>query len=205
MKQAQNLSGRSFGKWVVLSKSDSVKGKSRWLCQCECGKERVVVGQTLLNGSSKCCVKCSARVGNVSHGLCKGGKLLEYGIWRSMKDRCLNSNCSRYVYYGGRGICICDEWIKSFESFYKYIGPKPFSGASVDRIDNNGNYEPGNVRWATKLQQSANTRKQKYGICVTQWSKEYNLDRFHVTKFLKEGFTLDEIQKKVKKHFKKYD
>ena len=84
--------------------------------------------------------------------------LPEYSSWAGMKQRCYNKNAPFYKYYGGRGIIICDEWLHSFEAFYKHIGPRPTPNHSVDRIDNDGNYAPGNVRWATHSEQMLNTR-----------------------------------------------
>lgn len=81
----------------------------------------------------------------------------ESTAWRDAKRRCTNPNCKKWERYGGRGITMCDEWMNSFEQFFAYIGPKPTSQHSLDRIDNDGNYEPGNVRWATKQEQARNT------------------------------------------------
>lgn len=82
----------------------------------------------------------------------------EYRSWNGMKQRCYNTNNPAYPSYGGRGIIVCEEWKKSFESFLDHIGPKPSKEYSLDRIDNNGNYEPGNVKWSTPIQQSFNRR-----------------------------------------------
>jgi hypothetical protein len=93
----------------------------------------------------------------------------EYTIWRSMKARCLNRNHSGFAYYGGRGISICDRWLRGdgdrsgFQCFLADVGPRPSRNHSIDRIDNDGNYEPSNVRWATRSQQMCNRR-----ICTTQ-------------------------------------
>lgn len=93
-----------------------------------------------------------------THGM-KG--TTEYAIWRSMKARCLNSNHEHYADYGGRGITVCDEWLSSFEAFYAHVGARPSRRHTIDRIDNNLGYFPGNVRWATWEQQAANRRPRK--------------------------------------------
>jgi len=205
LKGINNLLGKSFGKWTVIAQSESrYGGRAYWNCKCECGIEKEVSGQSLIDGRSTQCTKCSPRDGGLKHGGCSGGKIPEYHIWNSMKNRCHNLNDKGYPNYGGRGITVCKKWIESFEEFYSYIGQQPFPGASIDRIDNNGNYEPGNVRWATRKQQAANTRRQKHGVCVSQWSKEKNLDRFHVAKALKNGLTLEQVEKKVLKEFVEY-
>ena len=95
---------------------------------------------------------------NYRHGF---WKTKEYSIWNAMRQRCTNPNSQRWKHYGGRGIKVCDEWLKSFVSFYEHIGPKPGPEYSLDRINNDGNYEPGNVRWATIIQQANNQRRNR--------------------------------------------
>jgi len=84
-----------------------------------------------------------------------------YGVWKGVLYRCYNKNCKRYQYYGGRGITVCDRWRK-FEAFFEDVGLRPGPGYSLDRIDNNGNYEPSNVRWATLSQQAYNRRPKSH-------------------------------------------
>jgi hypothetical protein len=85
-------------------------------------------------------------------------KTKEHEAWQAMIGRCHREEHISYPWYGARGIKVCKEWRKSFEAFYNYIGPAPSNKLTVDRIDNEGNYEPGNVRWATRHQQAANKR-----------------------------------------------
>ncbi len=101
----------------------------------------------------------------------------EYIAWKSMKQRCYNKNIKAYNDYGGRGIIVCDEWLNDFIAFFNYIGVKPNKEYSLDRINNNGNYEPGNVRWANKTDQINNRRifkNNKSGIRGIGWNKKYN-------------------------------
>ncbi len=98
--------------------------------------------------------------GNIKHGLASSKDKItpEYTLWRNIKDRCLNKKNKSYKYYGGRGISICELWVNDFSAFLNDVGPRRGKHLSLDRIDNNGNYEPGNVRWATHKTQMNNTR-----------------------------------------------
>lgn len=144
-----DISGQRFGRWEVMSRA---KG-SKWHCRCDCGAERVVTGSSLKLGKSQSC-GCYSRERSTTHGM---ERTSIYNIWAHMLRRCTNPNASSYAHYGGRGIKVCDRW-RSFENFYADMGDRPTSGHSLDRINNNGNYEPGNVRWATAKQNIRNRR-----------------------------------------------
>ncbi len=114
------------------------------------------------------------------HGASLRGKARsEYRIWQAIKDRCLNSHNKSYEHYGGRGISVCPEWRDSFEIFFAYVGPRPTPKHSIDRIDNDKGYGPGNVRWATQPEQSRNTSKNRLieidgrRLCLTDWAILY--------------------------------
>lgn len=105
----------------------------------------------------------------------------EYRSWVEIKRRCCNRSCREYKWYGGRGITVCDEWRESFKAFFDYVGPMPGSDYSIDRIDNDRGYEPGNVRWATPHEQSRNKRSNHKltvnGVTkiVTDWAREIGI------------------------------
>lgn len=122
----------------------------------------------------------------------------EHYAWVSMKQRCLNAKRGDYKHYGGRGIKVCVEWIGSFVAFYSHIGPRPSSNHSLDRIDVNGNYEPGNVRWATHQEQKENTRVIRMVTLngktqsVSAWEREMGLSRGQVKSREAAGWSTEE-------------
>lgn len=107
----------------------------------------------------------------------------EYRAWHAMKDRCTNPRCAVWDRYGGRGITVCDRWLQSFSAFLADVGPRPESNMSIDRIDNNGNYEPGNVRWATQLQQQTNSSQARLltldgeTLTISGWARRLGISR----------------------------
>ena len=152
--------GQKIVRLQVMERIDNDKyGNMVYSCLCECGNSTTATAASLRAGGKKSCGclrKDQARVNGkiaTTHGM-YGSKV--YEAWAGIKKRCNNPSHKSYDRYGGRGIEICKEWGDSFLSFYGYIGDAPSSKHSVDRIDNDGNYEPGNVRWATTRQQSNN-------------------------------------------------
>lgn len=156
MRKTEDLTGRVFDKLTVIGRDKIIDRYWNWHCVCACGNTKSMRGSRLLGGGARSC-GC-LRGGKVIHGL-SGTK--EYSAWLTMLDRCCNPKSKAYKNYGGRGIMVCDEWQNDFMSFFNHVGYAPSKEHSIDRIDNDGNYEPGNVRWATALEQSLNTRKSK--------------------------------------------
>ena len=160
----KDLEGSRFGKLFVIALDHRDRsGKAKWLCKCDCGGTTVVDGYKLTNGETKSCgclVHEKAWTYTFKHGGKKDGTHL-YQTWKGIKARCLRPNCREYKWYGARGISIFPEWEKNYPAFRDYIlqnlGPRP-PELSLDRINNDGNYEPGNLRWATRSEQIKNSR-----------------------------------------------
>ena len=148
-----DLAGERFGHLLVIERSFAKKRVS-WLCRCDCGKTSVIGACPLRDGRTKSCGCCQ---GNFIHGRSYSP---EFRSWWAMRQRCENSNLPRYYDWGGRGITVCDRWQK-FENFFADMGEKPTPRHSIDRINNHGNYEPSNCRWATPKQQQRNSRRHE--------------------------------------------
>lgn len=153
-----DLIGFRYGTRTVVEFVGVTERKhSRWRVRCDCGHEGVLYG-FVIKKDRQGCPSCSRQ----KHGATSGGKRTpEWYAWRSMKSRCSNSNSPAYANYGGRGISVCSEWQESFEAFLSHVGPRPGPGHEIDRTNNDGNYEPGNVRWVTRKENRNNRRDSK--------------------------------------------
>lgn len=169
-----DLTGQKFGRWIVLRRGPNNTLKHpAWECQCDCGTTKYVIGSVLVSGRSKSCGCYRIERGrehgatiNLRHGEAsqdgRGHKMTPtYAAWSQMKSRCNNPKHSNYKRYGGRGIRVCERWSESYETFLEDVGERPSPKHTLDRKDNDGNYEPGNVRWATAMEQNRNTSSNR--------------------------------------------
>lgn len=180
----RDLTGQRFERLIVIERSGvSGSGKAQWLCKCDCGNETIATTDSLKRSkvtSCGCRHKEIVSTVNTTHGM-TNTRL--HTIWAGMKNRCTNSKDYNYRNYGARGIKVCNEWSNSFLSFYNWALNNGYSGnLTIDRINNNGNYEPSNCKWSTDKEQSNNKRTNLYitynGITQTakQWSEELGIN-----------------------------
>lgn len=155
----KNLINEKFGRWVVLSQGPKKNTHYSWVCKCECGTTREVLGIHLKNGKTKSC-GCLKIENNVKRLTTHGkSKFEEYSVWNRIINRCTNPNSPDWENYGGRGIKVSDDWRHNFELFFLDMGKRPSKNHSIDRINNDGNYEKENCRWSTPKEQARNTRR----------------------------------------------
>lgn len=187
------LEGTRFGKLVAR---EAVRGGPKgtlWHCDCDCGRRKTVRQDHLKAGAIKSCGSCFSPRGHLTSGLSTRGASLHplYGVWSRMIDRCGNARAHNFRWYGAKGIRVCERWAKSFEAFVSDVEPRP-PHTTLDRYpDKHGNYEPGNVRWATKTEQGNNARNN---IVITyagktqtlkQWSRELGLNYLRLYNFVR--------------------
>jgi hypothetical protein len=158
----ENLEGKKFGRLEPIKYLGQTKsGHHSWLCQCECGRQKSVLANNLKGGYTQSCgcfQKERAAATQIRHGgHRRSGAWPEYGVWCAMLTRCYNQKSRSYPYYGARGISVCERW-HDFGNFISDMGRRPSPRLTIDRMDNDGNYEPANCRWATKGQQMRNRR-----------------------------------------------
>ena len=158
--------GDRFGRLTVIGEAPSSRQERMILCQCDCGNKTTITFKSARTGNTSSCGCLRSdmvSLGNTKHGRAARGvhRVPEYGVWKQMRERCNNPNAKRWKDYGGRGISVCSRW-DSFELFLADMGPRPSKLHQIDRWpDNDGNYEPGNTRWATQQQQQRNKRNSR--------------------------------------------
>ncbi len=157
MTKVLDISGQRYARLVALDFARIQRGNAVWVFACDCGALKSIDAHSVRYGATRSC-GClhseTAAAKNTKHGK---SHTPEYLTWKSMRERCGNPNVLNYHRWGGRGIRVCPEW-DDFDLFLAHVGPRPSSKHSLDRINNDGNYEPGNVRWATAAEQARNRR-----------------------------------------------
>ena len=203
MSKRLDLIGRKFGRLTVISFSHiNQRQCTVWNCVCECRNTTQTSGVELVRGHTKSC------------GCLNIDKLLErstkhrmadtpiYTTWQRIKDRCTNPNNPKYKDYGGRGIKVCDKWLKSFDDFFADMKNKPSSCHTIDRINVNGDYEPNNCRWATPKEQANNTRRNRLLTCneethtMAEWASIVNINYNTISQRLRRGWPISKALKK---------
>lgn len=180
MSRIIDLTGKEFGRILVLSRAVTrAKKGTRWKCKCTCGTIFFARSWNLRKGNTTSCGCYSAEL-KFKHG--RHPKKL-YAVWHHMKDRCFNPNNSRYHRYGGRGITICPEWRYDFAVFREWALTHGYQeGLTIDRIDNDGNYQPENCRWITNLEQQNNKANSRLITAhgethtIAEWARILNID-----------------------------
>lgn len=193
-----HLEGQRFGRLTVLQKAEARNGKQRWLCMCDCGGRNTVATGSLRSGhiQSCGCLYVESRGTRRTHGK---SKLPEYRVWKSMITRCENRTRDFWKRYGGRGIYVCDRWRNDFTAFLRDMGPRPSSGHTIERINNDGNYEPDNCRWATYEEQGQNTSRARritfdgQTMSIGGWARRLRMSRTTITNRLESGDPIHEV------------
>lgn len=197
----QNLTGQTFGRLTVVGFDHTKNPRlgAWWRCSCSCGETASVKGTSLRSGRTRSCgclkkEVIAAGAHSVHGATTEDGKSPEYVVWSHMIARCTNPNDKRYARYGGRGIVVCDEWLKDFARFLADMGPRPSPDHTIDRIDNDGPYSAANCRWATRKEQNRNTSTNRmvtaFGQtrCLAEWAEITGIHRETVRDRLNRGW-----------------
>ena len=187
-----DLTGKRFGRWSVIKRGPN-SARVRWECQCDCGKIALVQGVHLSSGKSTNC-GCYRPTG-AANWKWKGypNEKPEYHVWHDIRSRCNTPTNRSYSYYGGRGIRVCEAWQNSFDVFYADMGPRPTDKHTIERIEVNGDYEPGNCKWATRLEQAQNTRRNVYVLlngermCLSEAARRLGLTNWQKRQAISRG------------------
>lgn len=202
-----DLSGKKFGRLTVIERGEDFiapKGSRQpgWICRCDCGNQITVRANGLTAGNTKSCGCLSREVHKKQNGLSRSRL---YGIWRGMKKRCYNKSNEAYPEYGGRGIKVCEEWKDNFLAFYEWSMKNGYEeGLSIDRTDNDGDYEPGNCTWTTSKNQNNNRRANHFiefngeRLTLAQWEERTGIRQETIRRRLKVGWSIEDALTKNK-------
>ena len=173
MKFPRDIGGQRFARLTVISLVGRAKNRQGlWQCMCDCGQKTIVTRGNLTSGGIRSCGCLKRDVPKkIIHGATRNRQITGlYSVWRTMRARCYSPSSISYPYYGFRGITVCDRWRfgesskSGYECFLADMGPRPSPQHSIDRINNNGNYEPSNCRWATDAEQACNKRTNRFVV-----------------------------------------
>lgn len=195
-KTADNLEGQKFGRLEVLWRAankvePSGAVRTAWRCACECGNGLVVTGHALKKGHTRSC-GCLTKEKPIKHGKARSPV---YRHWSAMMQRCGNPNHTHFYTYGGRGITVHESW-KTFEGFYAYMGD-PLPGQTLDRIDNEKGYGPGNCRWVSRKEQANNRRTNVVlsyagkALTISEWAGVTGISKWTINNRLKRGWSAE--------------
>lgn len=194
----KDRTGERHGRLVILSYADGIGRGDRWVCRCDCGTVRDFIYGNLQHGRSTSCGCWKAEWLRRDRGTDAAYAEVRR-IWSGIKQRCFNEKQVAFKYYGGRGIGMFPGWVDDFDAFYRYMGPRPSPDHSIDRLDPNRGYEPGNCRWATPLEQGDNRRNNRdltvdgQTFHVAEWARRIGLSRQAVDQRLRRGETPEQI------------
>ena len=208
-----DLTGQKFGRLIVVKRVQNIGTRTAWLCKCQCGNERIATSGNLRQGNTTSCGcyhREAASIANIKHRKSREKIYIE---WSGIKTRCYNKTFDQYMNYGGRGITMCDRWRESFEAFYEDVSKLPHfgeQGYTLNRKDNDGNYEPNNVEWADRINQANNKRNNHLLTyngktqTIAQWSSDKNIPSSVILKRLSLGWGVDEtLTKPVRQYIAK--
>jgi hypothetical protein len=174
-----DIIGRVFWRLTVISRHGKTPaGAATWNCKCSCGNVCIATGFKLRQGRKQSC-GCWKKEFGVTHGMSRTAP--EYKVWSEIIQRCTNPSRVHYRHYGGRGITVCPKWRHDFAAFLADMGSRPTPSHTVDRIDNNGNYEPDNCRWATHAEQMAHTSRSRViefsgeSMILAEWARRLGI------------------------------
>lgn len=195
-KEKPEIAGKKFARLTAIAQERMPEGRLKWRCVCDCGTTVFVYGSHLVKGASRSCgclkgeTTTARNKATAKHGMWRSN---EFAIWGKMLSRCYLKASKSYPRYGGRGILVCDRWRTDFAAFFADMGPRPSLDHSLERVDNNRGYEPGNVVWATRIEQQ-NNRRDNVRVTVngetmtaTQLARKHGLNPDMVLRRIKAG------------------
>ena len=194
--------GDKYGRWAVIGEAEPKGSRRHFCCVCDCGNERIVEMASLIHGRTKSCGCLRKDVATILKTKHKQRYTRLYKTWANMRQRCSNPNTNSYQNYGGRGIAVCDEW-KDFANFYAWATPNGYSGdLSIERVNNDGNYEPSNCKWIT-LKAQARNRRNNHLIThngttknLEEWAELTGISASTIRHRLKRGWPINKTLEK---------